>query len=225
MKLNILSGSLLSVGALLPCFAGEFINLDFNSPDLSHVVVGPGTGTSFAPLGEAIAGWTVAYVSSPLPLPPQLPVENGGQPPISLVPSKDPESYARCGAYSLQISQFADAPIIGTPTPRPLTTFSQRGTVPADASSLDIVSTSSFFNEIEVWVNGSKQATSGFPLEGKQLDVRAFAGQEIFLEFRVPGNWVATLDVRGFTSVPEPSTWALFVVGLGVLTWAHRGRK
>jgi hypothetical protein len=206
------------------CLAGDFINLDFNSPDLSHAVYDPLRELTAAPVEEALRGWSVSYSG--------LISVTGGAPPFGLDPSLSESQLAQFGPYRVVLNSFADIPPFGgTPTPRPLTTLSQRGTVPVDASSLDFFATSLTFPadpasnvEVGVFINGVQQSVFGSPLVNKQVDVWAFAGQEVLLEFSVPGNWATILDVRGFTPVPEPQTWALLSVGLAALGW-HAWRQ
>ena len=85
---------------------------------------------------------------------------------------------------------------------------------------------------IKPYINGILQPLSGV------LDVSAFAGQKVSLEFVFPGgiNHYYSFDIYGF--VPGPSVWALFglrretttalkwiTAGVPLGTWRHLNRR
>ncbi|HRI16877.1 MAG TPA: PEP-CTERM sorting domain-containing protein, partial [Verrucomicrobiota bacterium] len=57
-----------------------------------------------------------------------------------------------------------------------------------------------------------------------EIPVSAYAGQEVDLEFVLGPRELLFFDIAGFTSVPEPSTWALFALGGLALGWTCRKR-
>jgi hypothetical protein len=88
---------------LAPCtaVAGDFINLGFDDPNLSHVVAGIG------PTSEVLQGWTLKNENG-VPYPPFTYVSLGAQYPVSLSPAfVIPNSGVNFGKYSL----FLAAPI------------------------------------------------------------------------------------------------------------------
>lgn len=221
MKKQILVTLGLGLAWIAPSHADDFVNLDFNEPDLSHVAFDPFLESATAPVSEVVRGWTVSYQAGGAILPARISVD-GGAPPLGIVTSVGEEEINRFGAYRLVFSAFAQGGPAGNVSgQRPLTLVSQRGMVPAGATSLDFLS-SNASSEIEVRIDGVQQALGGLPNVGMQVDVRAFAGKEVLLEFAIPEKFSAILDVRGFTVVPEPSTWALFSVGAFALWWSSR---
>jgi hypothetical protein len=96
------------------------------------------------------------------------------------------------------------------------TRISQRGIIPADAAGLR------FFGGgyVQLFVNGERVGDSG---SLDPVNVSHWAGQEVDLEFRVGAGDSVRLDVFDFTSVPEPSTWALVGLGAAALGWQLHG--
>jgi hypothetical protein len=208
---------------LLPLSAlgGDFVNLGFNEPDLSHLAVNPETGFPTGPVAELVRGWSVSYGNARTTFTGSITLSDGA-PPFSLTPAVGDFDLVRYGPYRLKFNTFAGLRPGGVEFgQRPLTFVSQRGLVPVGATSLDFLS-SNAFNEVEVTIDGVQQLVGGSPNLQKQVDVRAFAGKEILLEFIIPEKLSVILDVRGFSVVPEPSAWALLGVGALALCWVSR---
>ena len=97
--------------------------------------------------------------------------------------------------------------------------ISQTGTIPVGTAGLHI-----FANDrIDMRINGEKVSDPrlGF-LADPVIDVSRYAGREVTIDF---GFGVSSrFDIFGFTSVPEPSTWALFGCGAVIMGWM-KGRR
>ena len=200
----------------LPAFADPFVNLTFDEPDLSGPLtpIYPGGPLRGEP-AELLRGWTVTaereLISSVTYSPYNL---GSGGGPFSLMEHSPANQETSFGLnYVIIYSTFARGEL----------RLAQTGTIPPDAAQLWISST----GYIQAFANGVKigdfDPRSGAP---QVLDVSPFAGQEISLEFLVRSGDSTRFDIFGFTSVPEPSTWALVGVGGAGLGWLGlRGRK
>jgi hypothetical protein len=206
--------------ALFFCRAQQFVNLDFNSPDLSGSLIPLEPGSSITPyLGrssEVLRGWTVYGDGVPLEQVAFQPALASGFGSVTLsytrLPSPSPVN------YGITI----DA---GPPRMVDLV-FRQRGQIPLNASSLSFVSG----GRMEMRIDGELIYTSNpnvsvFP----DVDVSRFAGRVVDLDFHVllhPGAGANYFfDVIGFAQVPEPSTWALFGVGASTMGWILKCQK
>jgi hypothetical protein len=209
----------LTIFNVLRVAAQDFVNLDFNSPDLSGSLVALEPGSARTPyLGSAyelLRGWTVYGDGVPLRNIAFQPGSGDLYNPVTLrftrFPSPSPVN------YNIYIESLP---------PRMIDlTFHQRGQIPLNASSL------SFFANglMEMRVNGELLHTidtsvSVFPI----VDISQFAGQVVDLDFHVlqfPGAGASfSFDVIGFSQVPEPSTWALCGVGAVFLAAASLRR-
>lgn len=210
--------------------AGEFVNLDFDSPDLSHLVPESGSGTThyqppMAPIAEALRGWSVSWDPDPVFQPPNyIPVLKMKCAPLTLYgPTVG-------GQYRLEV----DPNWGGVELLRPGLHLMQVGTVPGDAVELRYFDAtwyagppfmaqppSILINDVVLapWV------ASESPYE-LAVNVTPFAGQEVKLEiYFPPGKWQShTFDIYGFIPVPEATTCSLVVVG-GMVLIVRNGFK
>jgi len=210
----------LVASSTLHAVAQNFVNLDFNSPDLSGPLVTLEPGSPRTPyLGNAaelLRGWTVFGDGVPLRQIYYQPGIGNSYDPVTV-------SFTRRASPAAINYEL----IVDSRPPRMVDlTFHQRGQVPVNASSLSFVSG----GLIEMRINGELVYTSdpnrtAFP----SVAVSRFAGQVVDLDFhvvQVPGSGALfSFDVIGFTQVPEPSTWALFGVGGAVIGWGLRRRR
>jgi hypothetical protein len=108
------------------------------------------------------------------------------------------------------------------------TTFTQVGTVPEWAVSLEVRwSETGFFRSKPLRINGELVPLIAVPDFGGDYtaDISRWAGQEVTLAFEFDAGNSGTLNSITFT-VPEPSTWGLLGVGGAGVGWlALRGRK
>ena len=191
--------------------AGEFLNLTFDAPNLSGPLEqifpgGPYRGAS----ADLLPGWTVTANGSPVNEMVYSPPLITSVPPVTLRGNNATDSLTPLGLFSLQLT-----------SPLPIQTelrISQRGTIPADAAGLR------FFGSgyVQMFVNGELAGDSIFPVP---VDVSRWAGQEVNLEFSLGAGASSELDIFGFTSVPEPSTWALLGLGAAALVWQFHGGR
>jgi hypothetical protein len=103
--------------------------------------------------------------------------------------------------------------------------LSQTGVIPTDAWKLSsYVNRSPFATPAEAYIDD--HLLGGL---GGLLDVSAFAGREVKLEFVFPGgpSHYYGFDLYGFTPIREPRTWLLLGMGGGMLAaslWRRRKR-
>jgi len=200
------------------CQGGAFVNLDFNSPSLSNAQTDVWTGILKVPPEDALRGWSMQWdwTGSPLALPAQVGTINGDAP-FGL---SDFDLFVS-GGYMLSVDDHWSYPF--SSSLRPTFHLYQVGTVPMGATQLPYYYSNPPFPALpdrfmRPYINGILQPLTGL------LDVSAFAGQEVKLEFVFPGgiNHYYSFDINGF--VPEPSTWALLGLG-GLALWLLRRRK
>jgi hypothetical protein len=74
---------------------------------------------------------------------------------------------------------------------------------------------------MRVFINGIDQHVAW---DAQRVDVSAYAGQEVKLEFVFPSGPLHyfSFDIHGF--VPEPSVWAMLGLG-GLAVWLARRRR
>jgi PEP-CTERM motif len=209
----------LTVFKVLRVAAQDFVNLDFNSPDLSGSLVALDPGSPRTPyLGSAselLRGWTVYGDGVPLQRISYQPGIGNSFEPVTLAFTRR----ASPAAVNYEL-------VVDSRPPRMIDlTFHQRGQVPVNASSLSFVSG----GLMEMRINGdliysSNPNVTAFP----SVDVSRFSGQVVDLDFHVfqisGSGALFSFDVVGFSQVPEPSTWALFGVGAVFLAAASLRR-
>ena len=220
MRIALLVAGLLASGTAL---AGDFLNLRFDLPDLSGPLTttypeGPLEGNA----AQILQGWSIQY-GGELKAIYFAPLGHQWGDTITLFENSIENQQSPLGRYSLVIEGTRYIPGTTPPIPIPTETrISQRGTIPADAVGLWIFAAGTF----QMSVNGERiddprLGTYADPV----IDVSRWAGQTVEFEFRLePGN-SGRLDVLGFTSVPEPSTWALLGLGAAALLWQCRGSR
>lgn len=196
--------------ALNTLVAGDFINLNFDSPDLSGPLVEEYPGGPFRGQADQIfRGWSVEYGNRIQDTASYSPVGTQLGFPVTLfenVPGSREQSVL--GRYSVYFSSSPD-PGAGAFLIR------QNGEIPSQAKWLDIRSA----GYVQAFVNGTKIGEVGAGSSRSVLDVSGFSGKEVELSFLVRPGESAVFDVVGFTSVPEPSTLGLFGFGITVVAW------
>ena len=210
MNLKFWSGAVLIALAqtLSMDVRGEFLNLDFNSPELTRIQPG---APPWGPTEDLLRGWTVKY-------------ENGDSPertsfsrnqlngPLGLKNATAiPGTGVDFGPYRIFVGAPGDNFI----------QLSQRGLIPSDAAFLQYYRYTD--TPFQVMINGEKVTYS----ENEStmigtLDVSKYAGTEARLDFVFPRGSYNEFDVVGFLTVPEPSTWALLGIGTASLAWQWR---
>jgi hypothetical protein len=206
-----------SMRSLLPvlCFfpvifarAGEFTNLTFDDPAFGRLdpfLVG-GRVAYTGNVEMLLKGWSVQYEGNPVSTI-ALSTSHAANG-ITLL--QNPPSYHDYfGAYSLGIWAMKDGP--GTQAIPMDITISQFGRIPKDATGISYFSGE---RSLKVFADGELVGDqNGF------ADLSGFSGRDVKLEFRFTKAYASVFDIYGFTTVPEPSEYAMLGLGLGVIGW------
>jgi hypothetical protein len=229
-----------AIGSLLAHAQGTFINLDFESADLSPVP--PNQGGVQVPVGSALPGWT-AYIGTDQQSQvtqndyghglAQIDVFGPNYPAAGWPPSPDNPGVID-GNYSVLVqSGFLSDGI----TPENVS-IAQTGTVPIGYQSLEFKAWPTFANEFSVSFNGNNLSPvmlgtgPNYILYG--VDISPYAGQtgqlEFTADFVTPGaSWLGLDDIAFSPSaVPEPSPLVLTGIGgllIGLYRRFARGRR
>jgi hypothetical protein len=204
--------------------SGEFVNLTFDEPDLSHARYRDYPPGLVAPLQDVFRGWSIQWDWTGEPKPgPECVGVHGGDIPLGLVAM----GTAPYGSYLVLVSEFW-AEYGGQL--RPTLHLWQTGTVPDGASELTLYQSGlggGGARPVETYINGQIQYQVGAPgvPAFSAIDVSAFAGQEVKLEFVFPSGPAQyhSFDIFGFVTVPEPSVLVLLAGG-GFVLWLARPR-
>ena len=198
---------------------GTFTNLGFDDPIITFP---PNLGLT----KDILNGWTLTAVDGQVPI-----VISVGPtvtaPTLTFAqPYKDP--LPSFGQYQLFFVNFVNHEFELTPT----YALKQVGKIPELALELQIYydwfGTPPPSDLLQCRINGQNISTESSSWGGGiwELPVSAYAGQEVELEFVLGPRTSLFFDIAGFTSVPEPSTWALLGLGgLAAFGWAGRRRK
>jgi hypothetical protein len=211
MKISIPCAWLLS----LPLLADDFINLTFDSPDLTGslkpVFASQQNGPFFGEASRLLRGWTFTSAGLPAQQSTYSPwPTSASERTLNLWANRPEEVNGAGGDFFLFV--FSGGNPLG-----PELRLSQTGMIPADAVGLHI-----FAPRLrDMRINGQMVTDPllGF-LADPVIDVSSYAGQVTTIEFVFRQGFSGGFDIYGFTQIPEPSTWALFGVGSVALGWA-----
>jgi hypothetical protein len=195
------------------------MDLTLDNPDLSGLNPVGNAGVLQGSTTHLLPGWNVTLNGSPLSQMYYSPlgVGNGG-PYVTLTQNASSLSPADIGPYSLRLTTYVPPPPFGGAGVD--IRMSQIGEIPANATGIKLFSSA---GPVAVLIDGIPIAqinNDAYPT----LDVSAYAGKTVNLEFRFPQSASFGFDIRGFTTtVPEPSAWALFGFGAGIIGWGRGG--
>jgi PEP-CTERM motif len=198
--------------------ADEFVNLTFDSPDLTGsltpIFPGQPSGPFFGQASQLLRGWTFtsaglsAQQSTYSPWP-----TSASERTLNLQANRPEEVGGPSGNFYLLFNS-------GDLALGPELRLSQTGMIPQDASGLRVFGNGRWFMQINGEVVGTELRNQAAP-----VDVSRFVGQTVQLEIVFPRGASGLFDIYGFTQIPEPSTWALFGVGALALGWTVRQRR
>jgi len=195
---------------------GEFINLDFDSPNLDHLETDPILQAQYGVPQEIIPGWRITQDGIPID---RVWFFNQG----AIAPITLSQSTSRPNQF---LAYYSGLTYIGGIPQKKAITFSQLGTIPIGSLSLEFVwsGRDNIFNT-PLHLNGEVVPIRVDPERGYDYtaDVSRWAGQEVLLSLEFPSGTAGYLDNLRFT-VPEPTTWALLGLGGAVLGWTCRRR-
>jgi hypothetical protein len=201
------SSLLFSLGFSL--WGREFINLNFDQPDLTNLQRDPVTEADYGAPSEIVPGWSITQNGQPIQR--VWYYGRGAIRPVTLaaIPGSSGNVYVL--SYTGHGTPFSG--------PSKSTTFSQTGLVPVWALSFEFTWSGRDNNfDTPVRVNGEVVPLRPYPAIGfdYSVDVSRWAGQEVLLSLEFPVGTSGYLHSLAFT-VPEPSTWTLAAGGLLVL--------
>jgi PEP-CTERM motif len=202
---------------LAPCaaVAGDFINLGFENPNLTHAQ--PNQYGEVGPTSEVLQGWSLTS---------DIGISDIARTVITAY-RIGPASLTTAPVVARSQINFGQYGLFLAPpdqTSSPAYDLSQTGTIPANAAEL-VFDYSSSAPGFQVLVNGKSVPHTVSIYNGLgSADVSAYGGQTAKLEFVFPAGSYGLFDIAGFTTTPEPSTYALFCVGAVLLWWQTRRR-
>jgi hypothetical protein len=177
------------------------------------------------PTSEALQGWSLKLENG-VSFPAKTFVTRERAVPVSLTTAYSiPGSNVSLGKYSLFFGGGGDSLT-------PVYHLSQTGVVPVDASWLVFYLDDPFISSLPqpngflCLVNGSAANLFIGPAftHVYYADVSGYAGQEVNLQFVFGKSFSHSFDIAGFTTVPEPSSYALLGLGAALL-WYHRRHR
>jgi hypothetical protein len=194
----------------LPALAGDFINLGFNEPDLSGRLVPLAAGGPYLGLtAQILPGWMVTADGKAVTEGTYSKSNQGSG--VTEFTLREGQPSSQWGFYLLFVSLDSD-----NGKPGPDLWLSQTGRIPLDAIGISVYGGAN----IEGYLNGN---LLGFidPTSGKPTtwDVSSYQGKEVELSFHVKHGSIRDFDIIGFTTVPEPSEFAMLGLGFGLMGW------
>jgi hypothetical protein len=202
--------------------AQSFTDLTLDNPNLTGLMPFGNAGAYQGPVSQLLPGWNVTLNGSPLSIMYYAPLGVGyGGPYAILTENASSVDPADLGPFSLRLTTFVPPPPFGGAGVD--VRMAQTGQIPANATGLKLYSNAN----VDVFVDGKRiggidPQQNGFPT----LNISAYSGRIVDLEFRFPLQGDFNFDIRGFTTAPEPSTWAFFALGTSALCWqVWRRRK
>ena len=209
--------------ALLVCpvlSGGEFVNLTFDEPDLTNVRPFKPPGEYFerqyAPAEEVFQGWTISQVfldELKLSAFQGLANVDAGGSTLSLAPYGG----LNTRPYAVEVGVR-----LGINWERSAFSLSQVGLVPGDADTLRWWNDSS----PQIRINGEALTPQSVDplLQLYEVNVTAYAGQEVELSLDFAKGSHYEFDLIGFIPIPEPSPATLLIIGGLFMMFCHRRR-
>ncbi len=207
--------------------AAEFQNLDFESANLP--ILPPGQIGTYVPISQAFPGWS-AYLGA---LPTDRILYNDftlGSAAVTIQGPNSPLGPAIEGNFGAYLQSGLDdrvSSLVGV-------SLAQTGLIPVDANSIffKIETVFPLQQHFQVLLGGQQISLIPWQEESDYVlfagDISAFAGDAAELRFTVPSLtphvWLDDI-VFSPVPVPEPSTWAMFGLGVVLVGWKLRRRQ
>ena len=170
-------------------------------------------------------GWALTAAGGEVPI--VIPVGPTGESATLTFAPRYTDPLPSFGKYQLFFANFVNGEFELTPT----YTLKQTGKVPELAFELQVYYSYGDFppppSLLQCRINGQDIPIERSPWFTSiwEFPVSAYAGQEVELQFVLGPRTGLFFDISGFTSVPEPSTWALLGLGGSALGWVYRKRR
>lgn len=196
--------------ATTPIFAGDFINLGFNEPDLTGRLTQLAVGGPYLGLtSQLLPGWKLTADGQIVTETTYSPINRGSGGGILELNEARP-GYP-WGYYLILASADSE-----DGKPGPDLWLSQKGRIPANAIGISVYGGANIEGYLNENLLGFIDPTSGKPTT---WDVSSYQGKDVELKFHVKPGSIRDFDIIGFTTVPEPSEFAMLGLGFGLMGW------
>ena len=198
-----------------------FVNLTFDEPNTNNLVsVG---GALSGTREDLLPGWTINLNGQDYDGPVGFATQNEGSYPVNVIQNQT--GYHLYPYNMLPIGELGFGEQL---RPEDLSlSVRQQGEIPSWATGLEIKEPAE--SSLGVLINDKAASRTTIWSDGatvvEAVSLGPYAGQDVMVEFQYRGMVVGSLDILGFSAIPEPRTAALLVLGGLALWWPGRSRS